>query len=111
MPNRPMRPRMRPEAEENTSRALTGELMRPRMRPSTQEEREAGERGDRASQREAKKFAKGGKVNGFPDLNKDGKVTKADILKGRGAEGFAAGGMVRGCSDMQTSGKGFRGDF
>jgi hypothetical protein len=26
------------------------------------------------------KFAKGG----FPDLNKDGKVTKADILKGRG---------------------------
>jgi hypothetical protein len=102
---------MRPEAEENTSRALTGELMRPRMRPSTQEEREAGERGDRASQREAKKFAKGGKVNGFPDLNKDGKVTKADILKGRGAEGFAAGGMVRGCSDMQTSGKGFRGDF
>jgi hypothetical protein len=57
------------------------------------------------------RFEKGGKVNGFPDLNKDGKVTKADILKGRGAEGFAAGGMVRGCSDMQTSGKGFRGDF
>jgi hypothetical protein len=27
-----------------------------------------------------KKMAKGG----FPDLNKDGKVTKADILKGRG---------------------------
>ena len=26
------------------------------------------------------KFAKGG----FPDLNKDGKITKADILKGRG---------------------------
>ena len=29
---------------------------------------------------ERPKFAKGG----FPDLNKDGKVTKADILKGRG---------------------------
>jgi hypothetical protein len=27
-----------------------------------------------------KKMAKGG----FPDLNKDGKITKADILKGRG---------------------------
>jgi hypothetical protein len=27
-----------------------------------------------------KKYAKGG----FPDLNKDGKITKADILKGRG---------------------------
>lgn len=26
------------------------------------------------------KMAKGG----FPDLNKDGKVTKADVLKGRG---------------------------
>jgi hypothetical protein len=28
----------------------------------------------------AKKMKKGG----FPDLNKDGKITKADILKGRG---------------------------
>jgi uncharacterized protein YihD (DUF1040 family) len=28
-----------------------------------------------------KKMAKGGS---FPDLNKDGKITKADILKGRG---------------------------
>jgi len=115
MPNRPMRPRMRPEADESTTKALTGELVRPRMRPRDKaEEFEAGraiDRGNRASEREAKMFAKGGKVNGFPDLNKDGKVTKADILKGRGAEGFAAGGMVRGCSDMQTSGKGFRGDF
>jgi hypothetical protein len=24
------------------------------------------------------------KSGGFPDLNKDGKVTKADVLKGRG---------------------------
>jgi len=31
----------------------------------------------------------------FPDLNKDGKVTKADILKGRGVEGFSEGGRVR----------------
>jgi hypothetical protein len=31
----------------------------------------------------------------FPDLNKDGKVTKADILKGRGVEGFSEGGSVR----------------
>ena len=29
----------------------------------------------------SKKMAKGGS---FPDLNKDGKITKADILKGRG---------------------------
>ena len=33
---------------------------------------------------------KGGK---FPDLNKDGKVTKADILKGRGV--FQKGGMSK----------------
>jgi len=29
---------------------------------------------------------------GFPDLTGDGKVTRADILKGRGVEGFAEGG-------------------
>ena len=66
---------------------------------------------DRANRRDARKFAEGGKVNGFPDLNKDGKVTKADILKGRGAEGFAMGGEVRGCSGSQMSGKGFRGSY
>jgi hypothetical protein len=74
---------MRPEADENTSRALTEVMPRPRMRPRDKaEEFEAGraiDRGNRASEREAKMFADGG--------------------------------MVRGCSDMQTSGKGFRGDF
>ena len=32
----------------------------------------------------------------FPDLNNDGKVTRADILKGRGVEGFKKGGMQSG---------------
>jgi len=32
------------------------------------------------------------KEGGFPDLTGDGKVTQADILKGRGVEGFAEGG-------------------
>ena len=36
----------------------------------------------------AKKYKKGG----FPDLNKDGKVTIADVLKGRGV--YKGGGMV-----------------
>lgn len=36
------------------------------------------------------KMQKGGS---FPDLNKDGKVTKADILKGRGV--YKAGGMAK----------------
>ena len=31
----------------------------------------------------------------FPDLNKDGKVTKADILKGRGVKGFNKGGYAK----------------
>ncbi len=31
-----------------------------------------------------KKAQDGAKAKGFPDLNKDGKITKADILKGRG---------------------------
>ena len=30
----------------------------------------------------------------FPDLNKDGKVTQADILKGRGVPGFVDGGIM-----------------
>ena len=31
----------------------------------------------------------------FPDLTGDGKVTKKDILKGRGVEGFEKGGKVK----------------
>jgi len=46
--------------------------------------------GRKASGGSVKKMAKGG----FPDLNKDGKVTKADILKGRGV-GKAYGGKVK----------------
>ena len=36
----------------------------------------------------------GGKAKKFPDLTGDGKVTRADVLKGRGV--FGAGGGVRG---------------
>ena len=31
----------------------------------------------------------------FPDLNKDGEVTKADVLKGRGVAGFKKGGSAK----------------
>lgn len=31
-----------------------------------------------------KKYGKGGSTSKFPDLTGDGKVTRADILKGRG---------------------------
>lgn len=38
-----------------------------------------------------KKMAKGGKL---PDLTGDGKVTRADVLKGRGVKGFSKGGST-----------------
>ena len=39
-----------------------------------------------------KKMKEGGAA--FPDLTGDGKVTRADILKGRGVKGFKGGGCV-----------------
>ena len=41
----------------------------------------------------AETFDAGGKTN-FPDLNKDGKVTYADVLKGRGVEEKQTGGQT-----------------
>ena len=55
---------------------------------------------------EAKKKVKKSNMKnkgGFPDLTGDGKVTKKDILKGRGVKGFARGG------GMAIQGLGFRG--
>jgi len=59
--------------------------------------------------------AKGGKIKGyagggFPDLNKDGKVTRKDVLMGRGVK-MAKGGSVKGrrgdgiCSRGRTKGR------
>ena len=42
----------------------------------------------------AKGMKAGGKTK-FPDLNKDGSITKADILKGRGVPGMKGGGMMK----------------
>jgi hypothetical protein len=48
-------------------------------------------------------FKKGGKA--FPDLTGDGKITKADILKGRGA--IKKGGMAKkGYAEKMSSKKG-----
>lgn len=59
-----------------------GEGTRP---PFTAEERKkmpkVGSMGSGKNGKTIKKAKSGGK---FPDLNKDGKITKADILKGRG---------------------------
>ena len=40
------------------------------------------------------------KKGSFPDLNKDGKITKADILKGRGV--FSSGSKPPKLSDSST---------
>jgi hypothetical protein len=40
---------------------------------------------------------------GLPDLTGDGKVTRADVLKGRGVPGFSRGG------GMAIQGLGFKG--
>ena len=66
------------------------------------------------------KMKKGGSVKKkkFPDLNKDGKVTKKDILIGRGVikkkKGgtlkMRDGGQFRGCG-AQVKGKKFKGIF
>ncbi len=44
----------------------------------------------------------------FPDLTGDGKVTKKDILKGRGVEGFKEGGKVKGMMRGGMARKGFK---
>jgi len=59
------------------------------MRPMTKEEEE------KALDNLMDQFSEGGRVQaakGFPDLNKDGKTTYADVLKGRGV--FKEGGDV-----------------
>ena len=49
-----------------------------------------------------KKYEDGGKAKSFPDLNHDGKITKADILKGRGVIA-KKGAKVKPC--MNCGGK------
>ena len=41
----------------------------------------------------------GFKDGSFPDLNKDGEITKADVLKGRKVPGFKKGGYAEDMSE------------
>ena len=96
---------------------------RPREVEIAAEERRAAERGNRAAEREARdaeslmpqrrktggKVMKKAKGGSFPDLNKDGKVTQADVLKGRGVKGMAKGGMCRGMGAATRGGNFSRG--
>lgn len=120
---KPTRPKARPSDrpsmpgdEMPSNRAMTETSPRPKARPADLMEKREGatvERANRMKEREDREmnFAEGGKVKSFPDLNKDGKVSKADVLRGRGVDGFAEGGMVRGCKPGQMSGKKFSGTY
>lgn len=109
---RSYRPMARPEGlRERAEERRLQELEERSLRSQERESRDFDDFGGGRQQRPAKKFKEGGKVKGFPDLNKDGKITKADILKGRGVEGFADGGMVRGVKPGQMSGTKFSGTF
>ena len=46
------------------------------------------------AKKKKKKAKKKGKKKGFPDLNKDGEITKADVLMGRGVIGKKKKGMM-----------------
>jgi len=99
----------------------------PQPRPQAVEDRaaavRAAERGNRAAESEARdaeslmpqrrktggKVMKKAKGGSFPDLNKDGKVTQADVLKGRGVKGMAQGGMCRGMGAATRGGNFSRG--
>jgi hypothetical protein len=45
--------------------------------------------------RSTKQQVEGIVTKSFPDLNDDGKVTRADVLKGRGVEGFKSGKWIQ----------------
>ena len=71
----------RPKKEDKPVKKMGGGMMRSKMASK------GGARGGRNPM--------GMKNGGFPDLNKDGKVTQADILQGRGVVKKKAGGMAK----------------
>lgn len=79
------------------------------IRKRKRKERNASaERTEMPSKKMREAMAKGYKNGGeaFPDLTGDGKVTRKDILKGRGVKGFKDGGAVcRGMGAAMGGGK------
>ena len=71
------------------------EMMEKKKRPPMPSPAASAASGNRMSRQEGDemrrmRMAEGGKM---PDLTGDGKVTRADVLKGRGVKGFAKGGV------------------
>ena len=77
-----LQPKQTPKEKKNTKDATQMKNMRPVFKgPNSKTSMPKGLSGTAKAGKSISK-AKNGKS--FPDLNKDGKVTKADILKGRG---------------------------
>jgi hypothetical protein len=76
-------------------------------RKKTKEEEDAEDKVVKPTKGGTVNMRKGGKLK---DLTGDGKITRADVLKGRGVKGFAKGGSVSkradGCAQRgKTKGK------
>ena len=75
--------------------------------------RDRAERFRRSSESDSPGYNKGGKIKkmvkggSLPDLTGDGKITRADVLKGRGV--FKKGGMVKSSASRRADGIAQRG--
>ena len=96
------RPKLRPEfkgiskeTEKSIEDAVSEAMSDPKKNPTSKYNTLKGRNNTlkRKKRSEIARFKDGGEV--FPDLNGDGEVTRADVLKGRGVEGFYRGGDVR----------------
>lgn len=83
------------ETEKSIEDAVSEAMSDPKKNPTSKYNTLKGRNNTmkRKKRSEIARFKDGGKV--FPDLNGDGEVTRADVLKGRGVEGFYRGGDVR----------------
>ncbi len=79
-------------------KATGGKVKKKKMGPGSLSPRRKGPGPDARDKKMGEKGRQGRRKGKFPDLTGDGKVTRADVLKGRGV--FKSGGMAkrgRGC--------------
>ena len=94
MPKGPQGPRRSPE-QAAAARREREELERVRQEKQAKKMREAYEKAQAQS-------VAGLRSGGLPDLTGDGKITRADVLKGRGV--FRKGGSVKSSASRRADG-------
>ena len=94
LPKGPQGPRRSPE-QAAAARREREELERVRQEEMAKKMREAYEKTQRRS-------VSGMRSGGLPDLTGDGKITRADVLKGRGV--FRKGGSVKSSASRRADG-------